>query len=543
MRFWRKALRLFLEWRFCSTSFSIMWIKHFAVSFAAFFALLLSMPGLSQASHAQEVFVAGGAVFSDAPAVSSLDGTRPVGQVGVRLPYTDLFTLQGALAYQDLVALEGTIQFHPFERVSGVNFYGFGGFGYVVAGEGRERSVVPLGVGAEVPLGSGLSLNVETGGRWTIATNEPARSLDLGSGIAPGIGITYNFDEAERGADDAPAPTPPTAEAQPENARVPEASGENDADGGTTARKEAEQRSASERPSRVAETAPLPDDAQQRTDGAAQRRSAARPDTTDDESPSDELRKVPAGTFVMGLTDEDPLDLQQAGRKRISVTSFKIEKFEVSNADYRAFLKELPPDRREAMRPDSSIWEQARSRSNWETYFRGERFAKYPVIGVTHEQAERYCQFYDKRLPTEAEWEYAARGDLVGSIYPWRGYEPRNNRGNYLANYNPDRGGYAADGYAFTAPGDAYPPSSWGLYHMSGNVAEWVKDNYHPSYSDLSDFNPLFEDPDEDRYIVRGGSWASNAFYIGVGVRESQPGDKASPYIGFRCASNVDSEN
>ncbi|MBT8401705.1 MAG: formylglycine-generating enzyme family protein, partial [Rhodothermia bacterium] len=135
--------------------------------------------------------------------------------------------------------------------------------------------------------------------------------------------------------------------------------------------------------------------------------------------------------------------------------------------------------------------------------------------------------------------EYAARAGRAGGIYPWSGYEPRDANGRYLANYNNGRSGYAADGYAFTAPVNAYKPNPWGFYNMSGNVAEWVEDAFSPTYSVLSDFNPFHEDSAEVLRVVRGGSWASDAFYIGVGVRDAQPKDQASPFVGVRCAQDV----
>lgn len=550
-----------------------MQAKHFGTFAALLLLLTLAVPNASRAAHAQKVFAGGGALITEPSTSSNFGGTRPTGLVGARLPYTDLFTLQGAVVYEDRISLEGTLQFHPFERVKafggerGVKPYAFGGVGYYVAGNDRgRRSVVPLGVGVEVPLRQNIGLNVEVGGRWAVGYNDPPRSFDVSPGLAPTVGLTYSFGSS--GEEDTPPQRPPLAEessgasASGEDDEAPaeetsvaeeaptaqEASGEQGpAEQGPVGGDAAERNpvadesdtGASRRRDRVADTAPMPEGARRSGRPARQTPDAARLDTTEEGESQSEMRQVPAGTFVMGLTDEDPLDLQQAGRKRVSVTPFSIDKFEVSNAEYRTFLSELPPDQRQEMTPDSTIWEEARSRSTWEEYFRNSEFDDYPVVGVTHQQAKRYCQFNSKRLPTEAEWEYAARGDLVGSIYPWKGYEPRNNQGRYLANYNPDRGGYAADGYAFTAPGDAYPPTSWGLYHMSGNVAEWVRDKYHPSYSELSDFNPIYQDPEEDRYVVRGGSWASNAFYIGVGVRDSQPGDEASPYVGFRCVSDA----
>jgi formylglycine-generating enzyme required for sulfatase activity len=126
----------------------------------------------------------------------------------------------------------------------------------------------------------------------------------------------------------------------------------------------------------------------------------------------------------------------------------------------------------------------------------------------------------------------------VGRIYPWEGLSTRDQDGDYLANYHPSQG-YSVDGYAFTAPVDAIPQNGWNLYNMAGNVAEWTRDAYTPSYDNLSDFNPLHEDGDEPRHVVRGGAWNSNASFIGVGMRDTQPKEEASADVGFRCVREV----
>jgi len=191
--------------------------------------------------------------------------------------------------------------------------------------------------------------------------------------------------------------------------------------------------------------------------------------------------------------------------------------------------------------PDSTAWDEAASRANWKTYFYGAERSDYPVVAVTWEDAKQFCRWEGKRLPTEAEWEYAARAGRVGGVYPWAGFSPRDPQGRYLANFNPGRQGQAADGYAFTSPVGSYPPNRWGLHDVAGNVAEWVEDAYTPSYTALSGLDPVYEDSDENRRVVRGGSWASNAFQIGVGVRDYQPKDEASARIGFRCAADISS--
>ena len=271
----------------------------------------------------------------------------------------------------------------------------------------------------------------------------------------------------------------------------------------------------------------------------------ASPTSSPDTSRQEDAVQVPSGTFIMGLTDEDPLSIQSAGRKRVTISPFYIERREVTNAEYRDYLSQLSSDERGERLPDSTAWTKARTEESWEVYFRSDYYSDYPVIGVTWDEARAYCRAHDKRLPTEAEWEYAARAGHLGRVYPWNGLTTRGQNGDYLANFKPPEG-YAADGYAFTAPVGAFPPNNWGLYEMAGNVAEWTRDAYTPSYDNLSDFNPYYQDEEESRRVVRGGAWNSDSFFIGVGVRDTQPRDEASIEVGFRCASeaaSLDSED
>lgn len=252
---------------------------------------------------------------------------------------------------------------------------------------------------------------------------------------------------------------------------------------------------------------------------------------------------VPGGEFIMGLNDEDPLGIQPSGNVRIAVNAFWIDQFEVTNGQYRAYLEELAEDERALMMPDSIAWAKEVG-VPWRVYFYDEGFANYPVVCVTWHQANKYAQWAGKRLPSEAEWEYAARSGVSGRIYPWEGIYSRNAiTGESLANFAPN-GDYALDGYVITAPVGSFPPNNFRLYDMAGNVSEWCQDAYFASYKVLKMatrqlVTPTYNNPMETRKVVRGGSWASNEYFIGVGVRDYRFAGHASPRIGFRLAMDA----
>jgi formylglycine-generating enzyme required for sulfatase activity len=518
----------------------------------------LGMFVLVPAASGQTLFVEGKTPLLRNTAPGQAGSIQSSVQVGAQLWYTNLFRLQGSVSYQQALSAGGALQAHPF-RLDRMSPYGFVEIERVFANrQADERSIVSLGVGLEYEMNNTVSVHGALARQWNLS-QDLMGDTNLGSSVAPRLGVSFNLGGfmADRSEPTSDEPLVTTASADSIESEGDESEGETPSFGNPTppGRQGSEAERAptgeGEPPAQQqggeAERVPTVDGGgpPARQGGEADPAPAA-PNDGDANAPldeKDEMVRIPDGTFLMGLTDENPLQLQQAGRKRITVSSFYMEKYEVSNAEYRAFLDELSSSERQDMLPDSTVWEETGSRSNWQEYFRGSAYSDYPVIGVTYEQARSYCEAQDKRLPTEAEWEYAARAGRVGGIYPWPGFEPRNEEGKYLANYNPGRGGYAADGYAFTAPVDAFPPNAWGLYNVSGNVAEWVRDAFTPSYSNLSDFNPLYESSEETRRVVRGGSWASDAFYIGVGVREAQEMTEASPYIGIRCAMSVANAN
>ena len=488
--------------------------------------LLLSAFAAGPIAAQTFVFKAGPSVLAGSigPTTGANDLQANV-QAGARAWLTDLFQLQGTIGYSDSFTAEGMVQIRPYGPGQKLEPYGFFGYSYLFGGEGRE-SAFPLGIGLEYHTNPNTGIFLEVAGRWQSGLRARTEENRLDFYVAPSVGVSYALNPGR------PAPRVATARADwqpaPPTPREPASA---------VAFNESDRNESSRRETREAR-------------GPSAFENLRGPELTPQEleewatweQPSDDVVllndkvRVPDGTFIMGLTDEDPLLLQTAGLKRVTISSFVIDRYEVSNAKYKAYMDANAESAAGALMPDAGAWERAGSSTSLEDYFLSESYPDYPVVAVTWQQAKDYCAYAGGRLPTEAEWEYAARSGLPGGIYPWPGLEPLNPSGAHLANYNPGRGLYAADGYAFTAPVESFWPTPWGIYNISGNAAEWVNDSYSASYSALSNFNPTYVDPGEPRRIVRGGSWASDDFYIGVGVRDAQVADEATIFTGFRCA-------
>lgn len=192
-------------------------------------------------------------------------------------------------------------------------------------------------------------------------------------------------------------------------------------------------------------------------------------------------------------------------------------------------------------------------------YFWHPGYDNYPVVGITWVQAKAFSVWRtqllnswlqamgdlyvnDFRLPTEAEWERAARGDLAQSAYPWGGPYIRNEAGCFLGNFKPMRGRYFEDGGFHTVKAYSYNPNGWGLYCMSGNVAEWCETAYDESMYEFShDLNTEYrydamdwDPPSMKRKVLRGGSWKDIGYYLQTATRTYEYQDTAKSYIGYR---------
>ena len=192
-------------------------------------------------------------------------------------------------------------------------------------------------------------------------------------------------------------------------------------------------------------------------------------------------------------------------------------------------------------------------------YFWHPAYDNYPVVGVTWSQAKAFNAWRTQlmnnwrnsngqsevqrfRLPTEAEWEYAARGGLELSPFPWGGPYMRNAQGCPLANFKPMRGDYVEDGGAYTVDISSYSPNDYGLYNMAGNVAEWTNTAYDETVYEFShELSPEYsyhakvtDPPALHRKVIRGGSWKDIGYYCQTGTRSYEYRDTSKAYIGFR---------
>ena len=226
---------------------------------------------------------------------------------------------------------------------------------------------------------------------------------------------------------------------------------------------------------------------------------------------------IPAGEFQMGSDNggdhEKPVHT-------VYLDTFYMDKYEVTNAQYRRFVQATRYSEPAGYGYVGDAWRDG-FRPCSDSRFRGD---DQPVVCVCWADAQAYAAWAGKRLPTEAEWEKAARGGLVGMEYPW---------GSKITEENANYGSNTVN----TTPVGSYPPNGYGLYDMAGNVWEWCADWYSSDYySGPPERNPKGPDSGTVR-VLRGGSWIYNPYYLRVAPRSYNPPTDAYSHIGFRCVS------
>jgi sulfatase modifying factor 1 len=349
-----------------------------------------------------------------------------------------------------------------------------------------------------------------------------------------------------------------------------------------------------------------------------------------------DLVYIEGGRFTMGSLEEDVMNRRDNPKRTVSIQSFYMDQTEVANVHYLEYLNAVQKDSSEEFYskalPDTAVWynELSFNDSYVTMYLRHPGFRLYPVVGVSWVQANDYCAWRTDavsksnnaagakagqpkkgfsigkkkkaaaaaeaetvassepakltiesgyvmppyRLPTEAEFEYAAIA-MIGTqysdenqsnqrIYPWDGSTMRQPRGRkqgtMLANFKRGPGDYAGiagksnDGAIITQEIRSYPANDNGLYDMAGNVSEWVYDVYRPlSNNDVNDLNAFRRDGYQDdakNYdsknanslindnlrVYKGGSWSDVAYWLSPGTRRYMDQDSATASVGFRCA-------
>ena len=228
------------------------------------------------------------------------------------------------------------------------------------------------------------------------------------------------------------------------------------------------------------------------------------------------MAEVSEGAFTMGFDGTQALEDERPAH-RVWLATFSIDLYEVTTAQYASFLAG-------STRPRPWQWETVRLPQD----------ADRPVIGVDWADADAYCRWKGKRLPTEAEWEKAARG-TDGRLYPWGNREPTSHFANFALGARFSYGQVLLPVQSFEQGRSPY-----GVYQMAGNAYEWVQDWYAANYYEAAlERNP--QGPDRGQFkVLRGGSWSDLPKYLLTYGRFKLPPDTRNSYTGFRCAKSPD---
>ena len=237
------------------------------------------------------------------------------------------------------------------------------------------------------------------------------------------------------------------------------------------------------------------------------------------EPPPPGMVHIPAGCFWMGDHFTEGHTLERPVHQAC-ISAFEMDVYEVTNGQYAACVAAGG-----CTAPASS---SSATRAN---YYGTPSYDNFPVIYVNWHQATAYCTWAGKRLPTEAEWEYAARGGLVGKRYPW---------GDTISGTDANYGDSGDPWDNDTSPVGYYVPNGYGLYDMAGNVWEWTNDWYSSSYYQYCVDNGIIHDPPgplSGTYrVLRGGSWYTSTFSLRAAIRYNHFPGHQNYSFGFRCS-------
>lgn len=259
-------------------------------------------------------------------------------------------------------------------------------------------------------------------------------------------------------------------------------------------------------------------------DKPAHRSPQPAPGMADADPRTQDMVFVPAGEFVMGSINENVSEDEKPAHS-VFINSFYIDRHEVTNSQYQKFILATGHAAPFVDKPWAAPY-------NWNGTEYPEGKGDYPVVLVSWDDAQAYARWAGKRLPTEAEWEKAMRGNLVSKPYPL---------GDQLemshANFNK---GFLR--HNALQPVERFAPNGYGLYDMAGNVWEWCQDWYHESYYTISpSHNPA--GPREGVYrVLRGGAWVNDKEFLRCSQRGKNIPDSKSHIIGFRCALSVEEQ-
>ena len=220
-----------------------------------------------------------------------------------------------------------------------------------------------------------------------------------------------------------------------------------------------------------------------------------------------EMVLIPAGEFQMGSNDDED---DEKPVHTVYLDDFYMDKYEVTNALYKKFIDST------GYKESSSLYESRFSAPN------------QPVVGVSWDDTKAYAKWAGKRLPSEAEWEKAARGGLVGKKYPW---------GNTITHDDANYSGIGGkDRWEYTSLVGSFAPNGYGLYDMAGNVWEWCADWYDSEYYAKSPKSNPIGPSSGTSCVLRGGGWHDNTNSLRVASRFNFPDPTITTQdIGFRC--------